>query len=99
MKNFQNKLLYNNEKSTRKSIEWVICFSPMLLKKKKKKIKGKYFHSYRIPIAQILIKYLVLIKLCVYQVWRESDRNYEFYQVFKTFEESIWLQNNFPQNF
>ena len=51
------------------------------------KLEGKYCRFYRIYIFQILTEYVTLI--CLYQVWRHSDRNYDFYQVFKALKESI----------
>ena len=47
--------------------------------------EGTYLRFHGIHIIQNLTEYLVLLYLCVYQVWLKFDENYNFYEIFKVF--------------
>ena len=53
------------------------------------KFEGEYFHFFGIHIALNSAEYGILLHVCLYQVWWQSDRNYDFYKVFKILEQRI----------
>ena len=50
--------------------------------------EGKYFRFNGMHSARIYSEHIVV--LYVFQVWWQSNRNYDFYEVFKVLKESIF---------
>ena len=89
----ESKIL--RRRSMCKSIKWIMCLSPMLLRLIFDKKATNFTHFVAIRLLQAIqnSKYFCIFvpmeSIAIQQVWWQSDRNYDFYRIFKILEESI----------